>query len=110
VKYANDDRYSENDIVSHDQQALAAVCARQIADIKLKALDCDVIGIDEGQFVSSIIFLLHEHFLTANLKFHCPAFLVGNVNFMLKNNLHALASSQSNFLLTMAVFYETLLF
>jgi thymidine kinase len=57
VKYANDDRYSESDIVSHDQQSLAAVSARRIADIKFKALGCDVVGIDEGQFVSSILFL-----------------------------------------------------
>lgn len=54
VRYANDDRYGEGDIVSHDQQSLAAVSARQIIDIKLKALEYDVIGIDEGQFVSSI--------------------------------------------------------
>jgi thymidine kinase len=52
VKYANDDRYSESDIVSHDHQSLAAVSARQIADFKFKALEYDVVGIDEGQFVS----------------------------------------------------------
>lgn len=76
VRYANDDRYSEGDIVSHDQQSLAAVSARQITDIKFKALEYDVIGIDEGQFVSSILFLLHaEHILTKNLKFHSVYFI-----------------------------------
>jgi thymidine kinase len=53
VKYANDDRYSESDIVSHDHQSLAAVSARHIAEFKHKTLDYDVVGIDEGQFVSS---------------------------------------------------------
>jgi thymidine kinase len=54
MKYANDDRYSANDIVSHDHQSLAAVSARKVADFKFKAVEYDVIGIDEGQFVSSI--------------------------------------------------------
>jgi thymidine kinase len=53
VKYANDDRYSEGDIVSHDHQSLAAVSAQQIEDFKHKTVEYDVVGIDEGQFVSS---------------------------------------------------------
>ena len=53
MKYANDDRYSESDIVSHDHQSLAAVSTRQIAEFRHKALEYDVVGIDEGQFVSS---------------------------------------------------------
>jgi thymidine kinase len=53
VKYANDDRYSESDIVSHDHQSLPAVSARQIVDFKHKTIEYDVVGIDEGQFVSS---------------------------------------------------------
>jgi thymidine kinase len=55
VKYANDDRYSESDIVSHDHQSLAAVSARKIAEFRHETLECDVVGIDEGQFVSSSI-------------------------------------------------------
>jgi len=53
MKYANDDRYSETDVVSHDHQSLAAVSARKIAEFRHKALEFDVVGIDEGQFVSS---------------------------------------------------------
>lgn len=53
MKYANDDRYSEGDIVSHDHQSLPAVSARQIAEFRHKTVECDIIGIDEGQFVSS---------------------------------------------------------
>lgn len=53
MKYANDDRYSEADIVSHDHQSLAAVAARQIAEFRQKTVEYDVVGIDEGQFVSS---------------------------------------------------------
>jgi thymidine kinase len=53
MKYVNDDRYSESDIVSHDHQSLAAVSARRIAEFKHQILEHDVVGIDEGQFVSS---------------------------------------------------------
>ena len=55
VKYANDVRYNATDIVSHDRQSLAAVSANKIAELKTKALDYEVIGIDEGQFVSILI-------------------------------------------------------
>ena len=53
MKYANDDRYSESDIVSHDHQSLAAVSARQVAEFRHETREFDVVGIDEGQFVSS---------------------------------------------------------
>jgi thymidine kinase len=59
LKYANDDRYSASDIVSHDHQSLVAISARQIMDIRFKALEYDVVGIDEGQFVSSMFLFLH---------------------------------------------------
>lgn len=55
VKYANDDRYSESDIVSHDHQSLPAVSARQIVDFKHKTIEYDVVGIDEGQFFPDIV-------------------------------------------------------
>jgi thymidine kinase len=91
AKYANDDRYSESDIVSHDQQSLAAVSARQITDIKFKALEYDVVGIDEGQFVSSILFLLHaEHILTRNLMFHCSAYFIGACGFYVRRIIRML--------------------
>jgi thymidine kinase len=82
MKYANDDRYSESDIVSHDQQSMAAVSARQITDFRSKCLEYDVVGIDEGQFVSSIFFLLHaKHILTRNLKFHGSAYFLDACGF-----------------------------
>jgi thymidine kinase len=68
VKYANDDRYSESNIVSHDHQSLAAVSTRKVADFKLNALEYDVIGIDEGQFVSSIIYLFHAMQMLTKFK------------------------------------------
>lgn len=76
IKYASDDRYSASDIVSHDRQSLAAVSARKITDFGFKVLEYDVIGIDEGQFVSSIFNLLHlMHILTVNLKCYGSKYL-----------------------------------
>ncbi|KAJ9578973.1 hypothetical protein L9F63_024919 [Diploptera punctata] len=55
VKYANDDRYSTTDIISHDHQSLSAVAANKISELKTNALEYDVIGIDEGQFFPDVV-------------------------------------------------------
>lgn len=49
-KPAVDVRYDEDDVVSHDQNAIEAVAVENASQIILYASDADVIGIDEAQF------------------------------------------------------------
>lgn len=55
VKYANDTRYADKAIATHDKQTLNAVSASTLEPLKVKALDYDVIGIDEGQFFTDVV-------------------------------------------------------
>ncbi|XP_043190497.1 thymidine kinase, cytosolic-like isoform X1 [Amphibalanus amphitrite] len=51
IKYANDNRYADKDISTHDRQTLAAVSATKLEPLKsIAASSYSVIGIDEGQF------------------------------------------------------------
>lgn len=52
VKYQRDTRYDELQICSHDEQKMKALRAIRIADVWSSLAAADVIGIDEGQFVS----------------------------------------------------------
>ncbi|NOY36519.1 MAG: thymidine kinase [Chlorobi bacterium] len=45
-----DNRYSENDVVSHDSNAIHSTPVDTSANILLLAYDVDVVGIDEAQF------------------------------------------------------------
>lgn len=45
-----DDRYSENDIVSHSEQKIPCTVVETAAEIILFSSNADVIGIDEAQF------------------------------------------------------------
>jgi len=49
-KPAIDVRYSEDDVVSHDQKHIMSTPIGSSASILLLASDCDVVGIDEAQF------------------------------------------------------------
>lgn len=70
IKYAKDNRYDQNGVATHDRytythtlvtvcvvifyrQVTAAVAATQLSTMKNTAKKYGVIGIDEGQFVSS---------------------------------------------------------
>ncbi len=53
VKYARDVRYSSEGISTHDRHSLKAVSATALADLRERAKDYDVVGVDEGQFVSA---------------------------------------------------------
>ena len=45
-----DSRFNKNLVLSHDKNQIEANSVSKSSDIKIKAKDCDVIGIDEAQF------------------------------------------------------------
>jgi len=55
VKYEKDNRYDADGVATHDRQTLRASACSVLADIKRKAEDYSVIGIDEGQFFPDIV-------------------------------------------------------
>ncbi|KAL1442935.1 hypothetical protein MTO96_046177 [Rhipicephalus appendiculatus] len=55
VKYAGDTRYDDENISTHDRQAMAAVKATSLSNLKSTLSDFRVIGIDEGQFFPDIV-------------------------------------------------------
>lgn len=56
IKYLKDTRYSEESVATHDGQSLPAVSCTVLYETKPMLENFDVIGIDEGQFVSEIRF------------------------------------------------------
>uniref|UniRef100_UPI00398F0B06 thymidine kinase, cytosolic isoform X1 n=2 Tax=Pristiophorus japonicus TaxID=55135 RepID=UPI00398F0B06 len=50
VKYAKDNRYNAEDLATHDRCTMQAVPTTNLSEVYEKALNCAVIGIDEGQF------------------------------------------------------------
>ena len=50
-KPAIDTRYSDNDVVSHDQNAIPSTPVDNSSSILLLSSDIDVVGIDEAQFM-----------------------------------------------------------
>ena len=49
-KPATDNRYDENDVVSHNTTFISATAVPAAANIRILADTCDVVGIDEAQF------------------------------------------------------------
>ena len=58
IKYAKDDRYSDDGVATHDHQISSAMLATTLKQTKKEAFKHGVIGIDEGQFVSIYIRIL----------------------------------------------------
>lgn len=54
-KPAVDARYSETDVVSHDENAIPSTPVHNAEQILLLASEADVIGIDEGQFFDNTL-------------------------------------------------------
>lgn len=52
IKYARDDRYSDEGVATHDRQISSAISATTLKQTRKEASKHGVIGIDEGQFVS----------------------------------------------------------
>lgn len=48
-----DTRYSDNDVVSHDQNAIPSTPVETSSSILLLSADIDVVGIDEAQFLDN---------------------------------------------------------
>lgn len=55
IKYSGDTRYDNNGVATHDRQTLPAVSTDKLTPMCQKALNYDVIGIDEGQFFSDVV-------------------------------------------------------
>lgn len=55
IKYAKDTRYSDKCVSTHDKQMIEAVSCVSLSEIEEKAIDFDIIGIDEGQFFEEIV-------------------------------------------------------
>jgi thymidine kinase len=69
VKYARDNRYSDVMLCTHDLRKMDAISAVRLNDVWTQMMEHDVIGIDEGQFVSSI-----WNFLIIRLTFSLRTF------------------------------------
>ena len=50
-----DSRFNTNLVLSHDKNQIESKSVTKSSDIKIKAKDCDVIGIDEAQFFDNDI-------------------------------------------------------
>ncbi|XP_077490011.1 thymidine kinase, cytosolic-like [Amblyomma americanum] len=55
IKYAGDTRYDVENIRTHDRQAMAAVKATALSNLRDRSSEFRVIGIDEGQFFPDIV-------------------------------------------------------
>ncbi|KAA0203506.1 hypothetical protein HAZT_HAZT001794 [Hyalella azteca] len=66
IKYANDIRYDSEQLSTHDHQTLAAVTATTLTGLMEAAHNYSIIGIDEGQFVSTSVLITVRFYWLAN--------------------------------------------
>lgn len=57
IKFAKDIRYSEENLASHDGKEMPAIATLKLMELSNVTVTCDVIGIDEAQFVSICILI-----------------------------------------------------
>ena len=62
VRYAKDVRYSTTAVATHDKQQLDAVSSEVLSTLTNATDEVNVIGIDEGQFVSNLFFCTYCFF------------------------------------------------
>ncbi|XP_071960838.1 thymidine kinase, cytosolic-like [Antedon mediterranea] len=60
IKYIKDDRYSSENISTHDRHTCPAVAADRLYSLLAQAASFDVIGIDEGQFFTDCVKFCEE--------------------------------------------------
>jgi thymidine kinase len=68
VKPAIDDRYSVNEVVSHEGQRMAARVVRSPEAILALATGCDVVGVDEGQFLDDSLIDVCEQLVDRGIR------------------------------------------
>ena len=55
LKYKHDNRYSENEMSTHDRSMIEAIPCSTISEVEHLLDNYDIIGVDEGQFFSDIV-------------------------------------------------------
>ena len=60
IKYANDNRYAENEASTHDKVLMNAISATNLYSVMDQVCDYDVIGIDECQFFADLVEFAEE--------------------------------------------------
>ena len=68
VKPAIDDRYSVDEVVSHEGQRMAARVVRTPEAILQLAAGCDVVGVDEGQFLDDSLIDVCEELIARGIR------------------------------------------
>ena len=68
IKPAVDDRYSVDEVVSHEGQRMAARVVRGPETILGLAAGCDVIGVDEGQFLDDSLIDVCEELVDCGVR------------------------------------------
>jgi thymidine kinase len=68
VKPAIDDRYSVDEVVSHEGQRMAARVVRVPDAILQLAADADVVGVDEGQFLDDSLIDVCEELIARGIR------------------------------------------
>jgi thymidine kinase len=67
IKPAVDDRYSVDEVVSHEGQRMAARVVRKPEAI-LQLAACDVVGVDEGQFLDDSLIDVCEQLVAGGVR------------------------------------------
>ena len=55
LKYKHDNRYSENEMSTHDKSMIEAIPCSAMAEVGHELENYDIIGVDEGQFFPDIV-------------------------------------------------------
>lgn len=58
IKYSKDNRYSDDCAASHNQDMIPAIATEHLTSVEAAVESYDVIGVDEGQFISLISMMM----------------------------------------------------